>query len=140
MNRDSSAQRREALPDDATHILVVDDDQRIRDLIARFLFVAGYRVSTASAAQGAPASMRGLSFDLVILDINLPGIDGFEVLRRLRRDGLDSAVPIIAVSANAMPYDIERGNAAGFTEYHTKPLRFDDFLRAVSLLLGGSRS
>ncbi len=70
-----------AVPDDARHILVVDDDQRIRDLIARFLMENGYRVSTAEDASSARSSMRGLSFDLIILDIMMPGETGLSLAR-----------------------------------------------------------
>jgi CheY-like chemotaxis protein len=75
--------------------------------------------------------------DLVILDINLPGIDGYEALRRLRADPRTAATPAIAVSANAMPHDVERGIAAGFADYHTKPIRFDALLHSVSRQLEG---
>jgi CheY-like chemotaxis protein len=60
--------------------------------------------------------------DLVLLDIQLPGMDGYEVLRRLRADEGTRGIPVIAVSANAMPADIERGLAAGFDDYLTKPI------------------
>jgi PAS domain S-box-containing protein len=60
--------------------------------------------------------------DLILLDIQLPGIDGFEVLRRLRADAATRDIPVIAVSANAMPADIERGRLAGFDDYLTKPI------------------
>jgi CheY-like chemotaxis protein len=60
--------------------------------------------------------------DLILLDIQLPGIDGYEVLRRLRADARTRDVPVIAISANAMRGDIERGLAAGFDDYLTKPL------------------
>lgn len=62
----------DALPDDAPHILVVDDDQRIRDLLARYLVQNGYRVTTASDAATARSSMRGLAFDLILLDWMMP--------------------------------------------------------------------
>jgi hypothetical protein len=60
--------------------------------------------------------------DLVLLDIQLPGMDGYEVLRRLRADAGTRGIPVIAVSANAMTADIERGLAAGFDDYLTKPI------------------
>jgi CheY-like chemotaxis protein len=60
--------------------------------------------------------------DLILLDIQLPGIDGFEVLRRLRGDAVTCAIPVVAVSANALRSDIERGLAAGFVDYLTKPI------------------
>jgi CheY-like chemotaxis protein len=69
--------------------------------------------------------------DLILLDIQLPGMDGFEVLRRLRLDGRSQDIPVIAVSANAMPADVEHGLAAGFAEYLTKPLDMQRLLQAV---------
>jgi CheY-like chemotaxis protein len=60
--------------------------------------------------------------DLILLDIQLPGIDGYEVLRRLRADEGTRDIPVIAISANAMPADLERGLAAGFRDYLTKPI------------------
>ena len=61
------------LPDDAPHLLVVDDDRRIRDLLSRFLSSEGYRVTTAETAMDARAKLKGLSFDLLILDVMMPG-------------------------------------------------------------------
>ena len=77
--------------------------------------------------------------DLILLDIQLPGIDGFEVLRRLRGDPASRAIPVIAVSANAMASDIEQGLAAGFVEYLTKPLQMTRLLAAVEAALAGRR-
>ena len=77
--------------------------------------------------------------DLILLDIQLPGIDGFEVLRRLRRDPASRAIPVIAVSANAMTSDIEQGLAAGFVEYLTKPLQMTRLFAAVEAALVGRR-
>ena len=72
-----------ALPDDAPHLLVVDDDRRIRDLLSRFLFAEGYRVTTAETAADARAKLAGLRFDLLILDVMMPGETGFDMLRLL---------------------------------------------------------
>ena len=69
--------------------------------------------------------------DLILLDINLPGIDGFEVLKLLRQRNETSAIPVIAISANAMPKDIEKGLAAGFVDYITKPIDVHRLLTAV---------
>ena len=74
----------EQLPDNAAHILVVDDDQRIRDLLARYLFEAGFRVTTAPDAATARSSMRGLTFDIVILDVMMPGESGLELAKSLK--------------------------------------------------------
>jgi len=77
---------------------------------------------------------------LILLDINLPDMDGFEVLRRLRAQPETRAIPVIGVSANAMPKDIERAQAAGFVDYLTKPLDVVAFLKAVDAQLTGQDS
>src|SRR5438128_11057501 len=85
-----------ALADDAPHLLVVDDDRRIRDLLSRFLFAEGYRVTTAQSAADARAKLEGLRFDLLILDVMMPGETGFEFARKLRTT---SSVPILMLTA-----------------------------------------
>jgi signal transduction histidine kinase/ActR/RegA family two-component response regulator len=74
--------------------------------------------------------------DVVVLDINLPGLDGFEVLRRLKADPATAAIPVLALSAAAMPREVERGLAAGFRRYLTKPLRVGEFLAALDEAMG----
>ncbi|MCK9637991.1 MAG: ATP-binding protein [Methylobacter tundripaludum] len=73
--------------------------------------------------------------DLILLDINLPGMDGFEALRRLQNDPATSDIPVVAVSANAMERDIEKGMAAGFADYLTKPIQIPRFLELVDKLI-----
>src|ERR1700738_2777447 len=85
-----------ALADDAPHLLIVDDDRRIRDLLSRFLLSEGYRVTTAESAAEARAKLAGLRFDLVILDVMMPGETGFEFARSLRSS---SNVPILMLTA-----------------------------------------
>jgi signal transduction histidine kinase/ActR/RegA family two-component response regulator len=122
-------------------VLYVEDNPANRLLMEEmFRRLPGVTLKTAVDGERGLAMAREHRFDLLILDINLPGIDGYEVLRRLRQDGLDPRTPVIAVSANAMPHDIDRGKAAGFAEYHTKPLHFDGFLQSVSELLERRRS
>ena len=75
------------------------------------------------------------NLDLVLLDIQLPEMDGFEVLRRLRLLDATRAIPVVAVSANAMPADIEKGLSAGFEHYLPKPLDIDELTRAVEAAL-----
>ena len=70
--------------------------------------------------------------DLILLDLNLPGMDGFEALQCLRAAPATRAIPVIAVTANAMPRDIERGRAAGFQDYIIKPINIQDFLLAIA--------
>ena len=76
---------------------------------------------------------------LILMDINLPGIDGFEALRLLRADAQTATIPIIALSANAMPRDVERGVAAGFAAYLTKPIKVDQFMAALDDALASAR-
>ena len=85
-----------ALPDDAPHLLVVDDDRRIRDLLSRFLAGVGYRVTTAETAADARAKLNGLSFDLLVLDVMMPGESGFDFAKSLRGT---SSVPILMLTA-----------------------------------------
>ena len=74
---------------------------------------------------------------LVLLDINLPGISGFEVLRRLREDPTTASIPVIALSASAMDGDVRRAETAGVARYLTKPVRIDRLTEALAELLPG---
>jgi CheY-like chemotaxis protein len=72
---------------------------------------------------------------LVLIDMQLPDIDGIEVLRRLRADPLTASIPCVALSANAMPQDVQSARAAGFDDYWTKPIDLTAFLRAIDRLM-----
>jgi two-component system, OmpR family, phosphate regulon response regulator OmpR len=108
----------EPIPDNAAHILIVDDDQRIRDLLARYLSEAGFRVTTAIDAESARASMRGLTFDLVILDVMMPGENGLDLARSLKSI---SSIPICMLTARADPEQRIEGLEIGVDEYIAKP-------------------
>ena len=86
------------VPDDAAHLLVVDDDRRIRDLLSRYLQREGYRVTTAKDANDARAKLDGLAFDLLILDVMMPGMTGPELQSELKIRGHD--IPIVFITAN----------------------------------------
>jgi CheY-like chemotaxis protein/anti-sigma regulatory factor (Ser/Thr protein kinase) len=90
----------------------------------------GVQLTCAPLPEVGLALARAEPPDLLLLDLHLPGIDGFEVLRRLRADPVTRQVPVAAVSANAMPADIERARVVGFDDYLTKPIDFDR-LRAL---------
>lgn len=85
----------------------------------------------------APEPLLGLELamehlpDLILLDINLPGMDGFEVLKQLKSKKASSEIPVIAISANAMPKDIQKGKDAGFDGYITKPVNVKELLNTV---------
>jgi two-component system, OmpR family, phosphate regulon response regulator OmpR len=121
-----------ALPDDAPHLLVVDDDRRIRDLLSRFLFGEGYRVTTADTAADARAKLQGLRFDLLILDIMMPGETGFDLARDLRAS---SSVPIIMLTARDEPQSRIEGLSIGADDYVGKPFEPKELsLRIASIL------
>jgi two-component system phosphate regulon response regulator OmpR len=104
--------------DDAPHILLVDDDRRIRDLLSRFLCGEGYRVTTAMSADDARAKLNGLHFDLLILDVMMPGETGFDLARFIR---LSSTVPIIMLTARHEAEARIEGLQIGADDYVAKP-------------------
>jgi two-component system, OmpR family, phosphate regulon response regulator OmpR len=106
------------LPDDAPHLLVVDDDRRIRDLLSRFLNTEGYRVTTADTAAEARAKLDGLSFDLLVLDVMMPGESGFELARSIRAS---SSVPILMLTARDEKESRIEGLEIGADDYVAKP-------------------
>jgi two-component system phosphate regulon response regulator OmpR len=129
--------RVEQLPDNAAHILVVDDDQRIRERLARYLMENGFRVTTAHDAVSARAAMRGLAFDVVILDVMMPGESGLELARDLKAI---SNVPICMLTARAEPEDRIEGLEIGVDDYVPKPFEPRELvLRLRNILKRGRR-
>ena len=103
----------------------------------RHVVLALGRIQLHVAETGPDGLMlaRDLRPDVILLDINLPGMDGFEVKARLGDDPLTRHMPVLALSARATPADIRRGRAAGFVEYLTKPLQIPALVEALSLAL-----
>src|SRR5688500_3168562 len=122
----------ESLPDNAAHILVVDDDQRIREKLAQYLFQNGFRVSTAEDAATARATMAGLVFDLVILDVMMPGENGIELARALKSA---SNVPICMLTARAEPEERIQGLEIGVDDYIAKPFEPRELLLRLQNIL-----
>jgi two-component system phosphate regulon response regulator OmpR len=108
----------ETLADDAPHLLIVDDDRRIRDLLSRFLTGEGYRVTTANTAADARSKLKSLSFDLLILDIMMPGESGFDFAKALRGT---STVPILMLTARDATESRIKGLEMGADDYLSKP-------------------
>jgi two-component system phosphate regulon response regulator OmpR len=104
--------------DDAPHLLLVDDDRRIRDLLSRFLAGEGYRVTTAMSAKDARAKLLGLHFDMLILDVMMPGETGFDLARFIRTS---SSVPIIMLTARHEAESRIEGLQIGADDYVAKP-------------------
>ncbi|CZT35755.1 response regulator [Rhizobium sp. 9140] len=122
-----------SLPDDAPHLLVVDDDRRIRDLLNRYLVEQGFRVTTAADADEARRRLQGIDFDLLIVDVMMPGETGISLTQSLRRL---KTVPIIMLTALAETNARVEGLEAGADDYLPKPfdprelvLRINNILR-----------
>jgi two-component system phosphate regulon response regulator OmpR len=125
-----------APPDDAPHLLVVDDDRRIRALLLRFLVGAGYRVSTAESAREARAKLEGLKFDLLILDIMMPGENGFDLARAIRST---STVPILMLTARDEKENRILGLEIGADDYLSKPFEPRELSLRVANILKRAR-
>jgi two-component system phosphate regulon response regulator OmpR len=110
--------RPDLLADDAPHLLLVDDDRRIRDLLSRYLHSEGYRVTTAETAADARAKLGGLSFDLLILDVMMPGENGFDLAQAIRTS---STVPILMLTARDGAESRIKGLEIGADDYVAKP-------------------
>lgn len=120
------------MSDDLGHILVVDDDTRLRDLLRRFLLDQGFRVTTAKDAEEARAKLAALSFDLLILDVMMPGESGLELTRSLRKT---SQVPILLLTAKSETEDRIEGLSGGADDYLAKPFEPRELtLRAKAIL------
>ena len=104
--------------EDDPHILVVDDDTRLRDLLRKYLSENGFRVTTASDAAEARARLGGLAFDLIVMDVMMPGEDGLDLTQALRRT---SEVPILMLTAMGEPQNRIDGLERGADDYLTKP-------------------
>lgn len=116
-------------------VLVVDDNQPSRELVVDILRPLGVELTEAPDGPSALAAARAMRPDLVILDIAMPGMDGFAVLQELRRDPAFGHIPVLAVTANAMPGERPRALLAGFTDFLTKPLRSAELRRRVEACL-----
>jgi two-component system phosphate regulon response regulator OmpR len=108
-----------------THVLVIDDDNRIRDLLSRYLGRAGYRVSSAKNAAEARAKMAGIEYDLLIVDVMMPGEDGVSLVADLRSY---SVIPVILLTALGDPAHRIRGLKAGADDYLAKPFEPEELL------------
>ena len=128
----ATARAPQQLADDAPHLLLVDDDRRIRDLLSRFLSGEGYRVTTASSAADARAKLLGLHFDLLILDVMMPGETGFDLARFIRTS---SSVPIIMLTARHEAEARIEGLQIGADDYVAKPFEPRELILRIGNIL-----
>jgi two-component system phosphate regulon response regulator OmpR len=127
-----TTRERAAPPDDAPHVLVVDDDRRIRDLLSRFLMEHGYRISTAKDAADARARIASIVFDLYVLDVMMPGENGFDLARWIRTH---SDIPILMLTARADPRDRVEGLEIGADDYLPKPFEPRELVLRINNVL-----
>jgi two-component system, OmpR family, response regulator len=123
-------------PSGAT-ILVVEDEDAIQDLVSTALRFRGYRVETAATGRDALRAADNVSPDLIVLDVNLPDLDGFEVCRRLRTDGRQ--VPVVFLTARDDPADLRDGFTRGGDDYVTKPFSLEELLLRIEAVLRRTR-
>src|SRR5215831_3887718 len=116
-------------------ILIVDDNEMNRDVLSRRLRRRGYEVLLAADGRAGLESAQAQSPDLILLDLGLPEIDGWECARRLKADAATRAIPIIALTAHAMVGDAEKATAAGCDDFDTKPIDFERLLERMAALL-----
>lgn len=126
------------LADHAAHILVVDDDRRVRELLSRFLFDQGFRVTSAENVAEARAKSQSLVFDALVLDVMMPGENGFDYARQVRET---SQVPILMLTARSNPNDRVMGLEIGADDYLPKPFEPRELiLRLNNILRRGAKA
>jgi two-component system phosphate regulon response regulator OmpR len=122
----------DALRDDAAHILVVDDDRRLRELLSRYLTDNGFRVTVAADAAEARQRIDGMAFDLLIVDVMMPGEDGLALTRSLRET---TDVPILILTARGEPESRIEGLETGADDYLSKPFEPRELLLRINNIL-----
>lgn len=119
-------------------ILLVEDNEMNRDMLSRRLERKGYEVEMAVDGRQGVDKAKTLAYDLVLMDMSLPEIDGWEATRELRADPATKDLPIIALTAHAMSGDREKALEAGCNDYDTKPIELSRLLGKMEALLGGA--
>jgi two-component system cell cycle response regulator DivK len=121
-------------------ILLVEDNEMNRDVMFRLLSRRGYQVVFAEDGEAAIEQATLEKPDLVLMDISLPKIDGYEATRRLRSIEAGQGIPIIALTAHAMTSDREKAFEAGCSDFETKPVEFPRLLAKIASYLGGTQA
>jgi two-component system cell cycle response regulator DivK len=120
-------------------ILLVEDNEMNRDMLTRRLEKRGYVMAVAADGPSGIALAHTEKPDLILMDMSLPGIDGWDVSRQLKADAGTAAIPIIALTAHAMAEDREKALAAGCDEYETKPVELTSLLAKIEELLSRAK-
>ncbi len=119
-------------------ILLVEDNEMNRDMLSRRLQRRGHEVLVAGDGADGVAKARAEIPGLILMDMSLPVLDGWEATRQIKADPATSAIPIIALTAHAMSEDRERAISAGCDDYDTKPVEFPRLIGKIDALLGAS--
>ena len=120
-------------------ILVVDDYQDAREMYAEYLQYSGFRVAEAKNGNEAVAQARSLKPDLILMDLSLPGMDGWEATRRLKADEATKHIPIVALTGHALAGASEGARKAGCDSFVTKPCLPDDLVVEVRRMLSTAK-
>ena len=119
-------------------VLLVEDNEMNRDMLSRRLIKVGYEVAMAvDGAEGVAMAKAG-PYDIILMDMSLPVIDGWEATRQIRAEPALAKVPIIALTAHAMAGDRDKAMEAGCSDYDTKPVEITRLLGKMTALLGGT--
>ena len=135
---ESTAAAQSAAQDEARRwtLLYVEDNPANLRLVERIIARrTDIRLLSAPDGNQGIELARAYHPDVILMDINLPGINGVEAMKILQEDGATAQIPVLALSANAMPADIEKGLLAGFFRYLTKPIRINEFMEALDVAL-----
>ncbi len=124
-------------PDKMAKILLVEDNEMNRDMLSRRLTRKGYEVVVGEDGELGVSMATSESPDLILMDMSLPVIDGWEATRQLKASPATAAIPIIALTAHAMASDREKALSAGCDDYDTKPVELPRLLEKIERLLGG---
>jgi two-component system, cell cycle response regulator DivK len=117
-------------------LLIVEDDEATRDALTRRLERRGYTVLIAVDGQQAVTIGRSEKPDLILMDLALPGVDGWDATAYLKMDEVTRHIPIIVLSAHARPNDQQQAFAAGADDFRTKPVHLDELIDRIETLLG----
>jgi two-component system, cell cycle response regulator DivK len=118
-----------------SRILIVEDNDMNRDMLSRRLERRGYQVILAIDGRRGLAAARSEAPDLILMDMSLPEIDGWEVTRQLKSDDTTRSIPVIALTAHAMSSDRQKALEAGCDDYDTKPVEFQRLLTKIQTML-----
>ena len=116
-------------------ILIVDDEQDFRDLVGKVLLAAGHEVLAAATGEEGLATLRSQGAELLVLDVNMPGLTGFEVCSEIRKDPKFYKLPVILLTVNRRPQDQKDGFDSGADDYLSKPFKPEELRARVFALL-----